>query len=93
MLHVDAIDVGRAQLPVDTRASSTSTHSNSARAMRRAHYAESRMLTVCSPRLWSTMPHIMAATLAMVTLDPRDVTRATSWLQRMFPAPPGNSQT
>ena len=93
MLHVDAIDVGRAQLPVDTRASSTAAHSNSARAMRRAHYAESRMLTVCSPRLWSTMPHIMAATLAMVTLDPRDVTRATSWLQRMFPAPPGNSQT
>ena len=63
MLYVDAIDVDRAQLPADTRAS-TSAHSNSARAMRRAHYAESRMLTACSPRLWSTMPHIMAATVA-----------------------------
>ena len=63
MLHADAIDVDRAQLPADTRAG-TSAHSNSARAMRRAHYAESRVLTVCSPRLWSTMPHIMAATVA-----------------------------
>ena len=82
MLHADAIDVDRAQLPADTRAS-TPTHSNSARAMRRAHYAESRVLTVCSLRLWSTMPHIMAATVAHHAGGQRI---SLTWVLAMAPA-------
>ena len=55
---------GLSFLLIRARAGSTSAHSSSARDIRRAHYAESRALTARSPRLWSTMPHIMAATVA-----------------------------